>query len=382
MRSLTITNYEGDPLEMTLEYPNSVAFMYSRQPAAVTITEGADKVTAVQLTVTLLAANPRSHTETRAFYGGRVEFDISRTMQLLATDLDEVLRRIDGRQGASLANSFRLSVAVVLNNGTVLPMYGQPADIVGMYGALDQGETYGEATQRRLWVNLPQTFNLWPDSEGDVAFVIGQTTVQPTAATGQPCNECSLVDALKRAGREDLLAALSSSARSDVKLTWRSHISGGTETAQGFRTVTLVPDTRKAEDGTYLRWINRRGELSYFLFTNSTLKVTTTLSETFSRHYDGDPSVPVRKGYVNPQKASYREAREMELGASGLTLDEFEDLLDLATSPVVERLVETDMWQRVTLANGSFKRRIRRNTPTLQDMEIVIELPERNTVTL
>lgn len=382
MRTLTLTNYEGNPVVMTLQYPNSVAFMYSRQPVIVEATEGAENVASVQLTVTALSGGQPSHVESRVLHEGRAEFDISRIMQLLATDVDEVLRRMDLRQGASLANTFRIAVGVTLTNGASLNMTGQPEDIVGMYGALDQCETYGEPVQRRLWVNLPQTFNLWRSSDGKVRFMVGQTPVTPTAAAGVPCNECSFVDALKSEGFADILAALESGVRLDVGLSWRSLITAGAETPEDLRTVTLVPDCRSAEDGTYLRWINRRGELSYWLFTNSTVKVTSAVSETFSRHYEGDPAAPVRKGYINPQKANYREAREMTLGATGLSSDEFGDLCDLATSPVVERLVGADQWQRVNVAAGTYERRIRRNTPTLQDMEIIIELPERNTVTL
>lgn len=382
MRTLTISNYEGDPVVMTLQYPNSVAFMYSRQPVIVEATEGAERVASVQLTVTVASATQHSHVESRALHDGRAEFDISRIMQLLATDADDVLRRMDLRQGASLANTFRISVGVTLVNGASLSMSGQPEDIVGMYGALDQCETYGEPVQRRLWVNLPQTFNLWRGSDGQPRFMVGQTPVVPTAASGFPCNECSLVDALKSEGFADILAALENGLRLDVGFSWKSLITSGTETPQELRTVTLVPDTGCAEDGTYLRWINRRGELSYWLFTNSTVKVTSAVSETFSRHYEGDPAAPVRKGYINPQKANYREAREMMLGATGLSFDEYEDLCDLATSPVVEMLVGSDMWLRVNVAAGSYERRIRRNTPSMQDLEFIIELPECNTVKL
>ena len=40
------------------------------------------------------------------------------------------------------------------------------------------------------------------------------------------------------------------------------------------------------------------------------------------------------------------------------------------------------VWQRVTVAAGSYSRNIRRRTPNGQDVEIVIELPERNTIKL
>jgi hypothetical protein len=48
-----------------------------------------------------------------------------------------------------------------------------------------------------------------------------------------------------------------------------------------------------------------------------------------------------------------------------------------------DRLEATQyVWQRVTVAAGSYSRNIRRRTPNGQDVEIVIELPERNTIKL
>ena len=135
--------------------------------------------------------------------------------------------------------------------------------------------------------------------------------------------------------------------------------------------------------------------------------------------------------FVNSQKADYSEVREVVLGAVGLSREEYEDLCDLATSPLVERLIPPQeevigvnavidgggaapqdtaydggeasadndtiidaeaqveaeatvklLWQRVNVAAGTFARNIRRNTPSRQDLEFVIELPERNTIKL
>ena len=121
----------------------------------------------------------------------------------------------------------------------------------------------------------------------------------------------------------------------------------------------------------------------------------------------------------------------MVLGAVGLSRDEFDDLCDLATSPLVERLMpdvlqedtevdivydggdattqdtdtliesaaeldteveggsastgavsQVNKWQRVNVVAGTFERGIKRMTPSRQDLEIIIELPERNTIKL
>lgn len=420
MRTSTITS-NGRVIK--LEYPNSVAFMYSRQPVIVTFTSAAAGVTSVDIKLTCITSG-RTHTESRTPYSSRVEFDISRIMQLLAPDVDELTKRLGSDTRQSLSETFELKVSYTVDNTTTQIL---SKTLVGMYGALDQGEIYGEHTQRRLWLNFPQTFNLWRDAEGLVQFVTDDTYVLPNVAPDQPCYECDLVKTLAAVGKHSLLNSLRNGIPlRDLGLSWSSRIEEGDEIEEELRTITLVPDCSRRTDGTYLRWLNRRGEMSYWLFTNSKLRVTTAVADSFARYYPGDPSIPEDSIFQNPQKASYREAREIVLGAVGLSRDEFDDLCDLATSPVVERLMpavspedtevdivyegddlvgtlveseitdteveggdadtgvsdQDDRWQRVNVVAGTFERSIRRTTPSRQDLEIIIELPERNTIKL
>jgi hypothetical protein len=350
-------------------------------------------------------------------------------MQLLATDADELSKRIDYETGQSLSETFRLE-AYYTAGGTTTQLL--TAEIIGMYGALDQGEIYGEHTQRRLWVNFPQTFNLWRNPDGAVQFITDDAYITPTLGRGyEECYECSLMNTLSAVGESDLINALKRGVPlRNLGLSWQSRIENGNETPQALRTITLIPDCSRRTDGTYLRWLNRRGEMSYWLFANSKLRVTTAVADSFVRYYQGDPAAPESSIFQNPQKASYREAREMVLGAVGLSRDEFDDLCDLATSPLVERLMpdvqpedtevstvydggdatteartiiesaagldtevdggdastsnapQVNRWQRVNVVAGTFERGIRRQTPSRQDLEIIIELPERNTIKL
>lgn len=413
---------------LTIDYPNSVAFMYSPQLVRVTGSEVAGAKIAVTLTH---VRSGRQHTETRDFYERTALFDISRTMQLLAPDVDNILQRLSDIIAEGLTEAFSLSVSYVSATGQTTQILSVN-DITGMYGALDSGEIYGEHSQRRLWVNFPQTFNLWENTFGETAFVLDDAYVYPRVSGYTPCHECDLIDAMLSNGDlEEFRRMLPEHPQRNIGLTWKTRIERGKEIPEEFRIVTLVPDFSKPGEGTYLRWLNRRGEVSYFLFKNSQIRVTSSISNTFSRYYDNDPSEPLAGAYNNAHKAEYREAREMVIGATGLSYDEFMDLCDLATSPVVERLMpevpeedtEVDvvydggkastttkivvdsesedtieieggdaapdrlkasqyLWQRVNVAAGTFARNIKRNTPNMQDLEIIIELPERNTIKL
>lgn len=429
MRHTEVTTGGEYPIELAVSYPNSVAFMYS--PQLVKIESIGQDPGAFEAAVDVVhRGSGRSHVEQRKFNGGVVTFDISRIMQLLASDVDTLFRRLHETEGASLCEQFSLMVSYRDPDGDWQNLFDY-IDITAMYGALDQGEIYGEHNQRRLYVNFPQTFNLWQTEVGDTAFIMEDAYIYPDTQGGGPCHECDLVGAMLSLGElEEFKKMLPGRPQHNVGLTWRTRIERGAEIPEDFRTVTMVPDYRRPSDGTYLRWLNRRGEVSYGLFTNSQIRTASSANNSFSRYYDSDPSEPVAGAYTNAQKTDYTEVREMVIGAVGLSYDEYQDMCDLATSPLVERLMpdvpeedrknlaifdggdadnasditvqsedgtalieagdatldrlspEQYVWQRVNVVAGTFERNIRRNTPNRQDLEIIIRLPERNTIKL
>lgn len=368
-----ITTNGPSGLALHAGYPNAVAFMYS--PQVVLLTQASSRP---QLPVTVTVthtATGKSHSETRTFHDGRVFFDLSRTMQLLAPDADTLLSRVDYVTGQSLAEAFGIEVAYTDTDGQSYVIL--TAEVLGLYGALDQNETYGEPVQRRLWLNYPQTFQLWRDSSDEVRVSTSAEDLYPAVAEGGSCYEVDIKTVL------DTGSLRSGVPLMDVDLSWRYAIDAGNADAQDSREVVLIPDG--CTEGTYLRWLNRQGGVSYWLFRNSQTRVTSAARSTFARHYDADPAVTQDRSYINPLKTDYREARELVIGAVGLTMDEYEDLCSLATSPVVEMLVDGKApykWQRVNVAEGTYARDIRRQTPSLQDLEFIIELPERNTAAL
>lgn len=372
---MNLTTAGPSALPLVVNYPDSVAFMYSGQPVTV---RALSAVPALQVTVTLMHdASGASHTETRLFHGGRVDFGLGRTMQLLAPDVDEAFSNYD-RSASGLAQAFTAFLSYTDTDGVSYPI--ATVSTLAMYGALDQGEEYGAPEQKRLWVNFPQTFAVWRNKDGDMGFVVDGKAVFPESLEGADFQEADLKDVLREAGEDALLGRIVS-APVAVDLTWSKRIAVSPERDQLLRRITLVPDACRR--GTYLRWLNRRGEIDYWLFENSQLRTTTTVLGSFRRHYDGSLTDPAQGSLRNPQKADYREAREMALGAVGLTRDEYEGLSSLFVSPVVERLMpDGATWQRVNVAAGTYARSIKRDTPRLQDVEIVIELPERNTVKL
>ena len=324
MRTTSFTS----PYTGNVSYPNAIAFMYSRQP--VIVVGPAGNSSEVKVTVVCDTNGSRSHTEMRRMFEGRAEFDISRIMQTLARDVDGVLQRVDYETGESLAEVFSLKVTV--GGSTVLDLSG---GIHGMYGALDAAEVYGGRMTRRLFMYYPQTVNVWKDLYGDLGMTLNTVPLSPSYAPGtsrcrEVCPQAAMGSALK--------SRLESGLPVRGYTTWLYRIQEGVESQQTTRPITFVPDTRERGRGVYLRWLNRRGEVSYWLFDRRQLETAAAVSEEFRRHYAGDPATPVDTVFRNEQKRNYQEQRRLGISAAELSEEEFDELCTLLTSPVVEML--------------------------------------------
>lgn len=375
---------------LTAEVPNSVVFMYS--PQVIRLTCNSSVVPASASVTVKSNSNYQRHTETRDFgiQSGTytVYFEIGRIMRLLASDVRLLTQRLnkDSDYYQDLTEIFDVSVTVTASNGVVYDLFGGPLNLRAFYGALDQCEEYGGTERKRLWLNYPQTFTIWKDVTTSVFITIGGETITPWAnPENYQVGEFDMVARLKELGKYDTLASFKPGTPVAATMTWGPRIKFG-HAGTGFRkNLFLTPDDTALGEGTYLRWLNRHGGMSYWLFVNSSISVAAKADKAVEKPYNNDPTVPSFSLLMNSRSQSFRESREIVLGAVGVTNEEFEDLCGLATSPVVDRLILPEyegeyIWQRVNVLSGTFERNIRRNTPSLQDFEVVIELPERNTI--
>lgn len=407
MRYNTFTS----PVSGFVKYPNNVAFMYSRQPVIVECeTTSALKVEAM---VTCATNGGKSHTEVRYLRHGYAEFDLSRIFQALARDVDSILQRVDYTTPRSLAEVFSLEVKLA---GTII--LSLTNEIQGMYGALDATEVYGGISRIRHFINYPQTVNVWKDSLGVFSVKYGGETLSPVYNADDlgRCREVSLQSIFG----SDIIAG-------DLKTSWLYRIQEGEQSAQAERIIEIVPDVAPLGHGAYLRWLNRRGEVSYFHFDKTELETSAGVSESFNRFLSGDTSAPENGTFRNPEKRNYTEARQLGLVARNLSEEEFDTLVSLLSSPVVEMLYVSEAyqslglrfdggtatstgyeasvsadaeggntvdggkadatlytpeelrWVRVNVDGGSQARSLKRKTPRLHDFQVTITLIERNT---
>lgn len=373
MTTITINNG-------TLQMPNTYAvYMYSPFPLIVTSTS----LASVNLWVSC-AATGLLHQETRALHEGRAEFDLSYIARLLAPDVDGVFSRPINQDGEA-APYVELEFELEAPDGQVLTT----VSLVGLYGAMDALEERFGAQRRRIWVNYPQTLQIWRDIYDEIRingdYLEGDYYPElidiPSAL---PMVEMDVPLHLNETESQTLRDALKAGNTAEVTLSCRF---GGRDTlqSQDLQYLTLVPDLTPRGAGTYLRWLHRDGTFGYWCFCNGTVGISAGKYSGFQRRIEGNPSEPVNGAYRNAAKQDFTEGRQLSLGTRCETAEEYEYLCGLATSPVVERLVEVnrdDRWQRVNVLPGSYSRSLRYNTPNGQLFEITVELPERNTINL
>lgn len=377
---------------VTAQVPNFLTFMYS--PQVVTV-PGLDAGESVTVTVTNTATG-ESMSETKSYYRDAVQFELSRIVQILSgLEPLDALKRIDYSNTATKGMLQRFSFQIQATGA----QYTATAYSWVLPGAMDGGETYGIGRKvMRLFVNYPQSANCWTDSSIPLTFNsfnrsynasfngIQDTDIQ---AADDICynSKCSEVNVLRwlEAHRPSAAASLKNGKTITGYYGVSFEVAGGSSEQQDEtnKQITLKPDLRT--EGVYLRWLGRNGEAEYWLFTPGKKSVNVAVRNSYT-HFSGDLAVPEGGVLGNSDFQDFSETRTITMGSNDVTLDEFERLCGLATSPVVEMLISNEpgnyLWQRVNVAGGSYERNIRRSTPGLQTFEITVNLPKRNTIQL
>lgn len=154
-------------------------------------------------------------------------------------------------------------------------------------------------------------------------------------------------------------------------MTFR-YTGGGTKTEKV--RINVVEDY---DEGYYLRWVDRHGFYSYYLFKAGDESRKTEADDAFSRNnllaYDMSYGY---QGYTGRQQQMSREDT-VPVCAPNVDSETFEMLFDLATSPRVDLFAGYDdkkqpKWIAVTIQAGTYKK----STAVLQDFTCNVVLPE------
>lgn len=371
--------------QYTVAYQPELAFYYSQYPVRIYRASGVSSL-CVRVTNT---GTGQYHRESRYFYGNEILMDLSNIMRNLAPDTSEMI-------GASRSlPTFRITIEN--EGGTVY----HTINVFGIPGALNANETYrepyGTPEKRRLWINYPQTFELHTEREREKFFDIGANRVPYLDGDeAELSEEASLVDTVEEQGGASALATLDLLRAGQPQTVYLSNYYSVDKFGDRYQRAStypllLIPDNtpRDAAGRVFLRWLQRDGSVGYWLFYSGEEQSAFAESNSFER-YTFNPNEP---SYVaqdsaefsgNPRQGDFKESRTLRLGAVINNADEYDYLLGLMSSPVVDRLLpgDRDIWERVNILPSTMARSRKFDTPTSRQIEITIQLPDRDTIKL
>jgi hypothetical protein len=387
---MTTTIVNMDPYEFRITYPEGTAFIYSPLPILVECDEMKNNPSVafrVSATVTNLESG-KSFSVLREINKGRAYFNINRICQLLRADIDGALDEFGliktSRQAPTLATPYNVSLSIQNSARLSFSIYGMP-------GTINPTESYGDHKSLRVFTNYPQTIEVWGNNG---AIQIGNEKVPLTKyALGDltGCRHMYLPYAL--AGTE-ALEKLREDKTQQASVTWQEVFKYGQSYRVESRALTLNPDNRPRGCGVYLRWLNRRGGVSYWLFDKTEKETSAKIEQSFYHMYTSDLQ---GADILNAQKREYSAQQILGIRASSLSAEEYDDLLDLLYSPVVHMLFEPEeyqnlgsvgsepivagptieqpeLWVRVNPDGGTGARNLYRGTPRLHTFEATITL--------
>lgn len=410
---MTTASFSEGQYEGSVHYIDSPVFIFSPAPIIVDVPDAPDGYP-YEIKVTNLTTQ-ESFSETRFIHNGRAYFEISRILQhLVNRELSNAFS--ETRMPRAAVEDFSLTLTDVESQNSDLVQFGFTA----IFGALDQLETYasaeghpaGSPLSRRLWVNYPQTINMHgDDSDRFLLKTLDGFSLDLDITPDYSIAEVDLLESLRNykaippAGDtifpvllyekkvQEILAKFNAGVPVTLGLSVYYQVSstGAHKRSSDFMYVKFSPDLTPRGVGTYLRWLQRDGSFGYWLFMNGDQATAAHEGNAFQRVVLENPAEPSEFIHTaqfdrNPAHADFTETQTLSLGTYVDNVDEFDYLLGLTTSPIVDRMVylgDTEIgWQRVNIAPGSYARSRKRATPHRSAFDISIILPQRNTIKL
>ena len=312
-------------------------------------------------------------------------FDIAPMLRAVVPDIRELLNGLQPdvyySPNNELSRIFELNIedeaGSALINGECRAIYAA----LDWYDYIDDGNIYG----RRFYPNFPMTMSaaifddwlsVWAGLQEIRIAVIDETEIKPV------CNELpvrlilknevpSFIEDAIRTGQTDILIS---------GVLWFKH-GEWNDFDNGSREYIMRVDARERGQGVFLRWLNRDGSLGYWLLTRSKTAGAVKAGNSFTRYYLPDSSKPFAGHHVTMQ--DYTRTETWTLGATDLSEAEYNYLLGITTSPVVDMLDERDEWVPVNIVPATYTRnQPRSGLDRRRELEIQITLPERELIKL
>ena len=335
-------------------------------------------------------ATQKSVTDTRTMRpldtgGYGCTFDIAPMLRAVVPDIRELLNGLQPdvyySPNNELSRIFELNIEDEAGNALI------NGECRAIYAALDWHDYIeeGDVNGRRFYPNFPMTISaaifddwlsVWAGLKEIRIAVIGETEIKPV------CNELpvslilknevpSFIEDAMRTGQIDILIS---------GVLWFKH-GEWDDFDNGSREYIMRVDARERGQGVFLRWLNRDGSLGYWLPTRSKTAGAVKAGNSFTRYYLPDSSKPFAGHHVTMQ--DYTRTETWTLGATDLSEAEYNYLLGITTSPVVDMLDERNEWVPVNIVPATYTRnQPRSGLDRRRELEIQITLPERELIKL
>lgn len=334
-----------------IEYPNVLA--YAGQPMLVRVTNASD-YTGVGVSIKVGEAY---YTETRELYNGSTTFDISRYAQMafvggaLGYDLSYTDERV---RKSTLSQQIEVAVMLTSAEGSNNALsFG----VTTLYGYMAIGQSNGGLRTRRWFVNYPQSFDFYNDRAID--------SLEVTLDGDILYNEEDNWEGLSQV--KAVLSGYGYRGKvAELQATGATYLVDG-RVVNATSTYRLVADN--STSGIYLRWLDHFGQWCYYLFrvTGRNYKTADKRSwqdSILRDEMEAENNVFLASGQAHKQMTSQET---ISLGARLVDAEEFDFLLSLTSSPIVEVMVnareyledpygEIPQWERVSIVGGSYSR--------------------------
>lgn len=365
MRTTTLTN-------VTIYYPDELAFAF--KPLLVKgSTDSLLNPNKTIATMDVMATySGIVHTATYYARQGMVYADIS---AFVRSFFDPATFGVDYSQNVSVSNTYidGIAIEVTINyeDGT---SETTPTLTFGcVWGAEDYGgdDSFYALRDVRWWTNFPFTLGCYIGANGaavmngqSYALNKGISNVQPPSGVGDLINAYTIEGGI-----------IQSTFDNTFDITFQG--SGGTVLQ-----VARLHVDNKADKGIYLRWVDRHGFFSYWLFCDKTSQRTTEALKTFERADFGLYSDAF--GFSNGAglRQNIRRGDVLPICSPLVNSFTFDYLQDITTSPLVDMYCGDDngtpQWMSVGVQTGTWTK----TDDELQDFVLNIVRPYTPTQSL
>lgn len=258
---------------------------------------------------------------------------------------------------SSLWQKAEISVTLLNSSNSILGTFNFSTNYV--WGAIRAGEVWNGHKRLKWFTHFPFSFGLY--SEAATKILVSYN------ATPQ-----KYYDVSNEGITEFFGSILDPSAKYSIVYSYDGEIKQATfdnsfdltfQNGDGKQRELLRIDFDDADEGVYLRWVDRHGFYRYWLFTQGDEERAISSDTSFIRNNLAAYQDTYAYAGAYGRRQGYQREDTITLCAPLVDGETYDLLQDLVSSPVVDMYMEDGSWQGVTIKAGSYTK----STANLQD---------------